>query len=383
MKVLFISQWYPHRYDSMEGLFVQKHATASALYCDVKVIFVHAVKNINTFEVVRQKYEAVTEYIVYYPAGKENFFGKIEKTINYLRAYKMGFDLLRKENWKPDILHANVLTRTPLIAYLYKIKTKTPYVITEHWTRLLKAQSNFDGFFRVFIAKIVVKNAASILPVSTILKEGIEYHNLLLTKCEVVENVVDTCFYESYPIIKNDKKQLMNVTCFFEQHKNLFGLLRAVKAISKTRTDFQLSLVGTGKDYEITYNYYKSLDFPEGTVIFTGLKTSQEVAEMMHNADAIVQFSNYETAGVVIQEALVSGKPVISTKVGIAPDFICDKNGILVDVGDENQLITAIQYILDNLEKYNSKEIMDNAKNAFSYETIGKKHFEIYKEGLK
>lgn len=382
MKVLFLSAWYPHRYDSMEGFFVQKHAAASALYCDVKVIFVYADKNIDTFEVVQQKHETVSEYIIYYPAGKENLLGKIKKNINYLRAYKMGFDLLRKENWKPDILHTNILTRTPLIAYLYKIRTKTPYIITEHWSRLLEEHSNFNGFLRKFFAKKVVKNAAYILPVSSILKEGIEHHKLLLTKCAVIENVVDTCFYESYPAVKNDKKQLMNVTCFAEQDKNLFGLLRAVKAVSETRSDFQLLLVGTGKDYDLTYNYYKSLNFPEETVIFTGLKTSEEVAEMMQNVDAIVQFSNKETAGVVIQEALVSGKPVISTKVGIAPDFIDKNNGILVDIGNENQLINAIQYILNNLDKYDSKKIMDSAKNAFSYETIGKKHFEIYKEAL-
>ncbi len=383
MKVLFLSAWYPHRYDSMEGLFVQKHAAASALYCDVKVIFVFADKNIDTFEVVQQKHETVSEYIIYYPAGKENLLGKIKKNINYLRAYKMGFDLLRKENWKPDILHTNILTRTPLIAYLYKIRTKTPYIITEHWSRLLEEHSNFNGFLRKFFAKKVVKNAAYILPVSSILKEGIQHHKLLLTKCAVIENVVDTCFYETYPIAKKDKKQLMNVTCFAEQDKNLFGLLRAVKAVSETRSDFQLLLVGTGKDYEMTYNYYQSLDFPEGCVIFTGLKTSEEVAEMMQNVDAIVQFSNKETAGVVIQEALVSGKPVISTKVGIAPDFIDKNNGILVDIGNENQLINAIQYILNNLDKYDSKKIMDSAKNAFSYETIGKKYFEIYKETVQ
>jgi hypothetical protein len=30
MKVLFLTPWYPHRYDAMSGLFVRKHAQAVA-----------------------------------------------------------------------------------------------------------------------------------------------------------------------------------------------------------------------------------------------------------------------------------------------------------------------------------------------------------------
>ncbi|MEE1089862.1 MAG: hypothetical protein UH103_00395, partial [Paludibacteraceae bacterium] len=29
-KVLFLTPWYPHRYDAMSGLFVRKHAQAVA-----------------------------------------------------------------------------------------------------------------------------------------------------------------------------------------------------------------------------------------------------------------------------------------------------------------------------------------------------------------
>lgn len=31
MKVLFLTAWYPHRYDAMAGLFVRKHA--EAVFC--------------------------------------------------------------------------------------------------------------------------------------------------------------------------------------------------------------------------------------------------------------------------------------------------------------------------------------------------------------
>ena len=45
-----MSHWYPNRYDKMFGLFVQKHAEAVSIYCDVAVLYVHADENIKDFE---------------------------------------------------------------------------------------------------------------------------------------------------------------------------------------------------------------------------------------------------------------------------------------------------------------------------------------------
>ena len=64
MKILFMSHWYPNRYDKMFGLFVQKHAEAVSIYCDVAVLYVHADENIKDFELIKQKINKVTEYVI-------------------------------------------------------------------------------------------------------------------------------------------------------------------------------------------------------------------------------------------------------------------------------------------------------------------------------
>ncbi len=381
MKVLFISQWYPHRYDAMEGLFVRKHAEAVSLYADVCVLFVYDDEKIKKTEIIKNQYNSVTEYFVYYSINKKNPFYKIIKVFKCLNAYRKGFKLLKKEGFKPDIVHANVLTRTSFIAYLYKMFTKTPYIITEHWSRLLKSQSNFKGFFRNFLAKRIVKNAEYILPVSEELLNGINYHNLLLTKSEVVENVVDNCFFEKQNKRQNNPKKLMNVSCFDEKAKNLKGLLRTIKKVSEIRDDFKFTFVGTGKDFDEVVTFYKKLNIKDGIVSFTGEISEKKVADLMSQHDAVVQFSNYETAGVVVQEALVVGCPVISTKVGIATKYINKKNGILVDIADEKQLFEAINLILDNSEKINRNEIRQIGQK-FSYDKIGQKLFNIYNKSL-
>ena len=51
--IVFLARWYPHRYDPMFGLFVQRHAEAAALYNDISVVYVHADDNATS------KYEIV------------------------------------------------------------------------------------------------------------------------------------------------------------------------------------------------------------------------------------------------------------------------------------------------------------------------------------
>jgi len=383
MKVLFISALYPHRYDSMSGLFVQKHAEAVSMLAEVKVLFVYPDAKIKKTEVVTGKYRQTDEIIVYFPKKESGLFRQFFNFLQYIKAYLIGFKKLKSIQFKPDIVHANVLTRTALIAFIYKLIYGTPYVITEHWSRLLKVRSNFNGLFRKITAGIVVRNSAYILPVSNELLEGIAYHKLLLTKHKVVENVVDNCFFETYKCEKRDKLRLLNVSCFTEESKNLTGLLRTVKEISLQRNDFELVLVGEGEDMQFIREYAGALKFDNDILVFAGLKTSEEVAFLMQDSDCIVQFSNYESAGVVIQEALVSGIPVISSKVGIASDFIDSTNGILVDPQNELQLKNAILQFLNMAGTYNHQIIRTKAGENFSYGVIAKKFLEVYNDVLK
>jgi len=378
IKVLFISHWYPHRYDKMYGLFVQKHAEAVSQFCEVQVLCVQPDSSLKNFEVVETERNGFNEMMVYYPAKTNNIYQRTLKTFNYIRAFWKGFRYLDKQGYKPDIVHANVLTRTAVFAYLLKIWNGIPYVITEHWSRYLATRNGFNGVIRKFVTSIVVRNAEAVLPVSENLKLAMQAHNLQNKNYIIVNNVVDDFFFEEIPEVHRTKKRIIHVSCFDEQAKNVKGILRATYELSQLRDDFELMLIGTGIDFEDVINYANLLDFPKGVIHFLREKTPKEVANWMKNSDFFVLFSNFETAGVVISESLVCGKPVISTKVGAAPDYINSGNGKLIDVGDEKALLSEMYYLLDNLEKYNSESIKLNAKDKFSYSSIGNELHTIY-----
>jgi glycosyltransferase involved in cell wall biosynthesis len=382
IKVLFLSQWYPHRNDPMLGLFVQKHAEAISLYCKVKVLYVQPDVNINRLELEEKVTHNLSELIVYYPIRKQNKFRKLYNTINYCRAYWTGYKRVCTNDFKPDIIHANILTRTAFVAYLLKLWKGIPYVVTEHWSRYLPARNSFNGTLRKLTTRLVVKNAKAILPVSENLKQAMIAHKLLNNNYITVNNVVDDFFFNESPIVHRLKKRIIHVSCFDEQAKNVKEIIRTTYELSKIRQDFELILIGIGKDFKYIKNYADTLNFPKGIIHFLGERTSEEVANWMQNSDFFVLFSNFETAGVVISESLACGKPVLSTQVGAAPEYINENNGILISVKNKEKLLEKMNYLLDHFQDYDSEAIKKDAKNKFSYSHIGAQLTNIYTNSI-
>ncbi len=71
------------------------------------------------------------------------------------------------------------------------------------------------------------------------------------------------------------------------------------------------------------------------------------VFEHMNRARMVVLPSHGESLPVIIAEAVACGIPVITTPVGVIPDYIQDGvHGLLVTPGDVDELVRAIEYVL-------------------------------------
>ena len=381
MNVLFLSAWYPNRYDNMAGLFVRKHAEAVSLYANVKVLYVHADKNINKFEIVKKTDNRITEYFVYFPTKNKFIWGKTGKTINYFSAYQKGLGLIKKDKWKPDIIQANVFTRTALISYLLGLKYKVPYVVIEHWTRYFR-EKTFINFLHKLVSIWVAKKASAVLPVTNHLQISMELHGMKNSNYQVINNVCEDIFFNKTNLQDNQKVKILNVTCFNDNHKNISGILRCVKELSKLRQDFELILVGDGEDFDSMKAYARTLKIDSELVHFKGMLIDKELVEQYQQCDFTLLFSNFENIPVVISESLACGKPVISTNVGGINEHINSTNGILIEAGDERSLLKAIDYMIDNYRQYDTEAIITEAERKYSYENVGKKLFSIYSEVL-
>jgi glycosyltransferase involved in cell wall biosynthesis len=83
---------------------------------------------------------------------------------------------------------------------------------------------------------------------------------------------------------------------------------------------------------------------------FLGFQNQTELPRLYELADVFVLPSEWEPWGLVVNEAMNAGKPVIVTdKVGAAVDLIEDgENGFVVPVGD----ISALAHRIDSVARY-------------------------------
>ena len=82
----------------------------------------------------------------------------------------------------------------------------------------------------------------------------------------------------------------------------------------------------------------------DGVVHLAGMRP--DVDSELAAADVVAITSNWESGPLVVLEALALGRPVVSTRVGLAPDVIRPPHGRLVDVGDAAGLAAAIDDLL-------------------------------------
>ncbi|OJX83785.1 MAG: hypothetical protein BGP01_10240 [Paludibacter sp. 47-17] len=379
---LFLSAWYPNRDDAMSGLFVRKHADAVSRFCKVTVLYVHADARITKREVRFENYNAVHEVYVYYPAGK-GIVRLFWKPLQFIAAYLVGIRKVFSRYGRPHIVHVNVLTRTALPALYLKLTRGIPYVITEHWSRYLPSRNSFHGWLRKWCTRKVVNHSSALMPVSTSLSEAMGQHKIRNKNTVILNNVVDDFFFESIQS-KSDStnlKHILHISCFDDEPKNISGMLRVFARLCDERSDFRLTLAGTGKDFDKIKSLADSLSI-SSKLDFTGELSPVEIAQLLHAADFTVLFSNNENAPVVISESLACGKPVVATRVGGIPEMVDDSNGLLVDAGDEPALRKALHTMLDSFENYPSSIIQERAREKYSYASVGETLFNIYKNVL-
>lgn len=330
MKVLYLSEWYPSDRDKMAGLFVQKHAEAvAALGAEVRV-----------------------------------------------------------NAWWPeaDVVQLNVLTlKKGLVAYVLKRVFGIPYIIIEHYSSYLPENGQYMRYprWKRAVLEVIAREASGIYPVSQKLEDSMKACGIVNKKWGRMENVVSPFPPSPFPNWgKGGIKQLLHVSCFDEAPKNVRSLLRSIKALSEQRQDFVLTLVGTGKDWQMCRDYARELDIPEKMLRWTGELTPKQVFEEMAQADAFVLSSRWENAPVVLSECIAMGLPIVSTRAGGIPEMITDDMGILVPTEDDAALAEAISTMLDHYGDYDKAKIRKQGEK-YSFEAVGRKLMKIYEEVVR
>lgn len=407
--IVFLARWYPHRYDPMFGLFVQRHAEAAALFNDITVIYCQQVEpqshkvaksqsrdasitpekneqyvidtsNHKKFEIVRTNENNVDTIRVYYKKPKNKILSLIRFYRANMMALKIGRDNGRDKSRPYDLIHVHILTRLGVIAWIQKLLHKTPYIITEHWSRYLPG-NDFNGFLRKFFTKIIVRNAKSVTTVTENLANAMKAHGLKNDNYVTLPNVVNLDMFHIYKKNTDTTSHvptIIHISCFEDKSKNISGLLESLRIVDEKGIDFQCTLIGEGMDFEMMKQKAESLQLIN-KVSFTGLLEGQALADELASGDFLVLSSNYENMPVVILEALASGLPVVSTNVGGIKEMIDDTKGILVEPRNQEALAEAIIKMIETYKNYDANYLRNSVIEKYGYESVGRFLDKMYK----
>ena len=106
--------------------------------------------------------------------------------------------------------------------------------------------------------------------------------------------------------------------------------------------------------------------------------TYEEISLAMQDANAFLLFSNIENLPLVLIESMSTGTPIITSNVGGISEIFDDSKGIMIDAGDQIQLVEAMNNMVENASNYNPQKIRKFAVDNFSQETISNQFDEIY-----
>jgi len=166
-----------------------------------------------------------------------------------------------------------------------------------------------------------------------------------------------------------DKKQISNTFTFLfigrlVSYKNVEHLIQQFNIYFSDK-DAVLKIVGDGEQGEYLIDKYSS-----EKVIFMGKKCNQELIAEYFSASCFVCPSLFEPWGLVVNEALSAGLPVIASKeVGACFDLIKDKEtGFIVeDMQDFGQMMLNLFNDAELLKRY-SENASDLMKNKWNYD---------------
>lgn len=195
----------------------------------------------------------------------------------------------------------------------------------------------------------------------------------------ITGNATDNQFYRSsFESLRPNKNRLCNQYDLslrnflfvgrFSPEKNIICLLEAFRKLKVQGFDWGLILVGNGPQREEIEKYINEHDIKN--VYLPGFKQKQEIVDFYAVSDIFVLPSTYEPWGLVVNEAMASGLPVlVSKRCGCYPDLIEEGiNGFSFDPFDKNELFSYMKDMAGN--KYDLTEMSKSSCNLINDFTL-------------
>lgn len=387
--MLLVPSWYPAHSEDIRGSFFRDQALALREHgIRVGVISVQ-LRPLKAWKgIFRGPFGVAAEVDAGIPTLRfygVNWFPRMPRLRLYRRLWlhdgmQLFADYLMRYG-EPDLLHAHSLLNGGVLAKSISERFGIPFVVTEHCSVFARG-----GLTRrqLALAEGVSASAARRLAVSRslcgLLAQGLRGS---AARWEEMPNVVDRRFLETkLPTPRRDGDPFVFLSvALLTGNKALHNLIRAFARAFGNDRNVVLRIGGDGAERPRLEVLAARLGVAD-RVQFLRMLSRERVREELSRAHVFALSSRYETFGVVIIEALASGKPVIATRCGGPESIVRERDGILVPVDDVPGYAEAMQRMRSGYADYDAMEIRAACKARYSGSHIAKRLHGVYTQVL-
>jgi len=368
--ILIYSEEFPNPAEPTRGTFVERNLPFFPDYVDIKVIapipFLLAKRrgkrNLTIpHKEIKQYGKRETE--IYHPRYilfPRNFFRPLIGIFQYLFAFKT----IQKINeiWLIDLIHVHFSYPAGAAVRMICERLKLKYIVTEH----RGAIDNFlqNRYLRPQI-KQTYRQAERIIAVSEFTRKQIQKAGFDNLPVEIIPNGIQIQNF----LMSTQKSEPSNLVYIGNliPTKGIQLLIKALAELKQEGINFQLDIIGDGKYKNVLQRLSKDLNL-QNNIHFLGIKTPEEICNLLSSYDILVQPSLLESFSIVLIEAMAAGLPVIATRCG-GPEFIVtEQTGILVQPASVKELVSGLKYMKDNWQKYDPIQI--SGYTAANYDIV-------------
>ena len=166
-----------------------------------------------------------------------------------------------------------------------------------------------------------------------------------------------------------DKFILLGVASIWDERKGLKDFIKLSKLLG---SDSQIVLVGLAK---------KQIEqLPENILGIQRTESVDALAEIYAASDVFINPTYEDNFPTTNLESLACGTPVITYKTGGSPEAIDESTGIVVEQGNINMLVEAINQIKENGKQYYSGACVSRAHRFYKKEDRYREYIQLYNE---
>ncbi|MBO9470145.1 glycosyltransferase [Endozoicomonas sp. G2_2] len=383
--ILILPSWYPASADDIGGSFFRDQALAlkdAGIDVGVLSLTMRSLRNpLSSWRKRGGLYFENDQGIATYRGAMINWTPKMWRlaarrfarlTLNVYGRYEARFG-------RPDLVHVHSSLLAGAGAMALHEKYGISFVVSEHSSVFRRPKMPQVG---LRVAREIAEVAEARFAVSSSFAKMLaEKLGMPYDKWSVMPNAVAVDFLEAPLIEKTGKAFRFLHVSGLDANKNATIILSAFAERFAGHEAVELVIGGDGPFRAALIEQTKRLGISK-QVKFPGKLSRIEVRREMRDCNVFVLSSRFETFGVVLIEALATGRPVIATRCGGPEDIVDEDSGFLVANDNALALADAMENLYCQREKWNAEELRNSCERRFGPVAITREWQQIYADIL-